>query len=518
MLSQPERQGAFEWHGFMYAAAMLAYGFLAYALAFANTPEGGLLVHSYYNADWFKHMGHVHALAAHGIPARDIFGGGEALHYYWLSYILPGAGTAIGGDGWASLFTANAVFVTLFSLLFYGVIRRVADSPRVALFVVFLGTLVSAPLIYAIRTVSGEALQTMVRFADAPAPALLILPQVIPQHTLVLALLLGWAVTVGRSKPENEEENRATWLLIRLGLASTLAISTLLGAMALAAYGLTTLWQHRAKAIAEVAVMALLSGMIVLALGVLQFGNPDSALESPLFQNINQLPWYLEPFDGAAKLIGVVGLPFFAALYVLRYWRGEEMQFARRLALCLAGAAFAGVMLSKALLPPRVSIEILIRARLLLSIAIALVGAWAMVSALKATQKTKRVAVIVLIMLVLAALPAAIVRTVWLADFGGRAETEVPPDDLRVLAHLREKSEPSAIVWQYPEPPHPANPSGEDAWVPIFAGRTVLRLTTRYRLQHDRPLYRAVGTVFCWRGRARARPSKLGIPVAQPAS
>ncbi len=150
------------------------------------------------------------------------------------------------------------------------------------------------------------------------------------------------------------------------------------------------------------------------------------------------------------------------------------MQFARRLALCLAGAAFAGVMLSKALLPPRVSIEILIRARLLLSIAIALVGAWAMVSALKATQKTKRVAVIVLIMLVLAALPAAIVRTVWLADFGGRAETEVPPDDLRVLAHLREKSEPSAIVWQYPEPPHPANPSGEDAWVPIFAGRTVL--------------------------------------------
>ncbi len=281
VLSQPERQGAFEWHGFMYAAAMLAYGFLAYALAFANTPEGGLLVHSYYNADWFKHMGHVHALAAHGIPARDIFGGGEALHYYWLSYILPGAGTAIGGDGWASLFTANAVFVTLFSLLFYGVIRRVADSPRVALFVVFLGTLVSAPLIYAIRTVSGEALQTMVRFADAPAPALLILPQVIPQHTLVLALLLGWAVTVGRSKPENEEENRATWLLIRLGLASTLAISTLLGAMALAAYGLTTLWQHRAKAIAEVAVMALLSGMIVLALGVLQFGNPDSGAGKP---------------------------------------------------------------------------------------------------------------------------------------------------------------------------------------------------------------------------------------------
>ena len=102
-----------------------------------------------------------------------------------------------------------------------------------------------------------------------------------------------------------------------------------------------------------------------------------------------------------------------------------------------------------------------------------------MVSALKATQKTKRVAVIVLIVLVLAALPAAIVRTVWLADFGGRAETRVPPDDLRVLAHLREKSEPWAIVWRYPEPPHPANPSGEDQWVPIFRRTHGAELTTR---------------------------------------
>ena len=61
---QPERQGAFEWHGFMYAAAMLAYGFLAYALAFSPIHlKSSLLVHSSKDGDWFKHMGHVHAFA-----------------------------------------------------------------------------------------------------------------------------------------------------------------------------------------------------------------------------------------------------------------------------------------------------------------------------------------------------------------------------------------------------------------------------------------------------------------------
>lgn len=462
-----------EWPGAVFAAMMVAFGLYTLALAFGWRADDTLLVHAWYNADWFKHMGHVHALADYGVPARDIFGNGGPLRYYWLSYVLPGAATAAGGDGWVALATTNAVVAWLFSWTLYGLIRATGPGPAASLALAIVGMIVIAPMIYAFDLLAGVPYQQLVDDGEAPGPALLIIPQVIPQHALATTVLLGWALSalpIRRSGPD-----RATGWLALVALAAIMTMSTLLGAMLLAGYGLTVLWLRRLRGMPELAAMAIASGALVLMLGVLEAGGGDTPINSPLFTNPEEGSVVDRILDGIGRLFGTGGAALVAALFVVRYWKpaSESHRFLKTLALGLIAAAFACTVLVEAFMPPRVAIETVIRARIVFAIGVVIIGAWAIPHWWRPGGRPRLITGALLGLMLALALPGAIIRTAWYGNLHDRQTTAIPSADLQAMADLRRDSAPQDRVWQFPEPPYVSIPSGADMWVPIFAGRTV---------------------------------------------
>jgi multisubunit Na+/H+ antiporter MnhB subunit len=463
---------ALEWESPAIAAVMVGFGFLTQALAIAEGRDGSLLIHAWYNADWFKHLGHVAALADYGVPARDIFNAGEPLHYYWLSYLLAGAGAAIGGDHWAALATAQAVIVALLCMVLYGAMRLVADSRKAALIVGLGAFFLCAPL-----SDAGEFLlygaDAMMNATRAPrGPELLGFAQYIPQHALVLAMLLAWFL-LDRSEREGDSLPR---LLGLASLVSALAVSTLLGAMVLAVYGLVQLWRRREKALVEVAAMAVASALLVLALNVIQLNNPASAIDSPLLTNEiepGSLP--VRIVNSMAIILTKLGLPLLVAAAVLVRWKPQttDQRDAWRLAIVLFAVAPLALVASEVLLSPRLGFEARLRIPSLPAMGIALTLAAALAAAFSSSRKHGAVAMAALTALTLAALPSIVIRTAWHGNLRDSFTTVIPQQDRMVLAHLAAHSQPRDQAWQYPETPFLAEPSGRDAWVVTQAGRTV---------------------------------------------
>ncbi|WP_257596906.1 hypothetical protein [Parerythrobacter lacustris] len=461
-----------EWEGVAIAAIMVGVGFLTQSLAIVEGRDGSLLVHAWYNADWFKHLGHVAALADYGLPARDIFNAGEPLHYYWLSYLLAGAGAAIGGDHWAALASAQAVIVALLCMVFYGVLRLVASSRKAALIVGLSAFFLCAPL-----SDAGEFLlygaDAMMNATRAPrGPELLGFVQYIPQHALVLALLLAWFLL---DRPERGGDSLPR-LLGLASLASALAVSTLLGAMVLAVYGLVQLWRRREKALAEVAVMAVISALLVLALSVIQLNNPSSAIDSPLLTNEiepGSLP--VRIINSMTIILTKLGLPLLVAGAFLVRWKPQstDQRDAWRLAIVLFVVAPLALVASEIMLSPRLGFEARLRIPSLPALGIALVLAAALSTAVSSSRKHAAGAMVALTSLTLVALPSIVIRTAWHGNLRDSFTTVIPRQDRLVLAHLAAHSQPRDQAWQYPEAPFLAEPPGRDAWVVTQAGRTV---------------------------------------------
>lgn len=461
-----------EWEGLAIAAVMVGFGFLTQSLAIVEGADGSLLVHAWYNADWFKHLGHVAALADYGVPARDIFNAGEPLHYYWLSYLLAGAGAAIGGDHWAALASAQAVIVASMCMVLYGTLRLVASSRKAALIVGLGAFFLCAPL-----SDAGEFLlygaDAMMNATRAPrGPELLGFVQYIPQHALVLAMLLAWFLL---DRPEREVDSLPR-LLGLVSLAAALTVSTLLGAMVLAVYGLVQLWRRREKALLEVAAMAVVSALLVLALHVIQLGNPASAIDSPLLTNAvepGSLP--IRIVNSMAIILTKLGLPLLVAAVVLARWKPQtpDQRDAWRLAIVLFATAPLALVASEVLLSPRLGFEARLRIPSLPALAIALALAAALATAFSASRKRVGGAMTVLAVLTVIALPSIVIRTAWHGNLRDSFTTVIPQHDRKVLAHLAAFSQPREQVWQYPEAPFLAEPPGRDAWVVTQAGRTV---------------------------------------------
>lgn len=472
-----DRQGRapfpFEWQGFALAGAMVAYGLAIHAVAVRETADGALFVHAWYNADWFKHMGHVAALRNGGIPAGDIFNAMEPLHYYWLSYLLPAAGGALGGDNYAALTTAQAIIVALLCTTIYGTLRATYANRATALWGGALAFLVFAPIgsffdLLARREgmLTGDGLP--------PTSALIATTQYIPQHALVLAILLSWFLL---DRP-TARPSMPLRLMVLGSLASVMTISTLLGAAVLAVYGLLQLWRRQVGALGEVALMAVVSGLLVLALEVVSPGNPSSAIDSPLLTNepavASTMMAMLLRMMGA---IGAVGLPLIVALIFLvissRKPRTEDANDGLRFAIVLTLVGITAAALAELLLSPRLAMEMGLRAPFLSVVGIMMILCWAWRDTRISTGPARAGALITLAAMCLIALPAFVVWTAWFGKHGDIYTTIVPHDDRKILAVIERRASPRALVWQYPEPPFLANPSGRDAWVATIAGRAV---------------------------------------------
>lgn len=458
-----------EWQAIAFVAAFVGYGLLAIDLAFARAPDGALLVHSWYNADWFKHMGHIHALANYGVPARDLFGNAGPLHYYWLIYTLPGAAAAAGGDAWTALAATNSVVTALFSLCLYGVLRSLRLSPNLALATSIVAILMTAPMSFTLALASGHSVAEVLSM-DARSQSLLLLATVIPQHALVLTTLLAWLLLV---RPGAAVPGTARWLGLA-ALTAVMTISILLGAMVLATYGVIRLWSRNLRAIPELALAAVIAGGLVLMLGVLDPGNAGSAMESPLFHNLWTAPWYARALSGVSMLLGATGLALPVALVLLRFWKADDEvdRLLRRFSIALLVVGFGCAILTCVFMPARIAEETVIRARLILGLGCAVPVAWAVRQAAERGRLRAPVAGLCATLLAFG-IPSAVVHTAWLADFKPHWTVSIPAADRAVLAALRSESTADARVWQFAEQPWAAIPGGGDMWAAIFAGRAV---------------------------------------------
>lgn len=463
-----------EWEGCALALAMIGFGLIVHAVAVRSTDDGALLVHAWYNADWFKHMGHVAALRNGGIPAGDIFNAMEPLHYYWLSYLLPAAGSALGGDNYAALTTAQAIIVGLLCMTLYGTLRATTSDRRTAL----LGGILAFLLCAEMRTWSQIwkfGVNVILNGPPAPgAPALLAATQYIPQHALTVVMLLSWFLL---DKP-NGSPPKLVRVAALASLAAAMTVSTLLGAAVLSVYGLLQLWRHGARALVEVGGMAIASGLLVIALGVIKIGNPSSAIESPLLINDPSASSLATAM--LIKLlvsINVLGLPFVLAFTIFILSRSAPRELAendgRRFAIILLAVGLLAPSITEGLLSPRLAFEMGLRAPNLSAIGIAVVLSGAFSKAWSKGRKQRLQAGAAMALMIFLAMPSIVLWTVWFGNHGDRYTTRIPGDDRKVLALLSQRAAADALVWQYPEAPFLADPPGRDAWVATIAGRAV---------------------------------------------
>ena len=469
---KPWQRPEIEWPGIAVAALFCLHGALAYHLSVGDLPDGSLRVHAWYNADWFKHLGHVHGLADYGIPAKDIFASGRPLHYYWLLYILPGGVTALGGDAWAALYTLNLVIVFLLGLTMYGIVRQCGPKPVLAAVVSALSVLVLTNYSFWIALFAGYSPDQIMRAAIAPSgPALLGFALYIPQHALALALLLGWALV---TLPEGERPPAIRWLAVA-GLITLLTLSTLLGAALLACYGIVELLRHRHRAVPELALAAVLSAGFLLLLGVIKLGDPTATMQSPLM---------IDPaLEGSPLALGMrsvmivvkeLGIPFFLALWIWIKWQPADRAGRdwRILAATFYGVALLFAFAAEAGASARIAHEMRIRVLNLPALSIAMLAGWALSVAWARGGRERVAAIGVLVLLSALSLPSTVLRTAWHGIALDHFTTIIPADDRAVLEELRRHSDPQAIVWQYPEKPYLSDVPGDDSWSAILAGRT----------------------------------------------
>ncbi len=501
-----------EWQAIAAAALFAGYGVFAYWMALDRTADGSLLIHAWYNADWFKHVSHVNGLANFGVPARDIFNGAGPLHYYWLSYVLPGAATAIGGDAWTAIYLANLAYVSLLALSFYGLVRAGGAPASIAAFLVILATIVTGRIEIWISLLIPNGIQILLANPIAPPePALVSLALYIPQHALALGLLLGWATIALLPDTEDRRARR----LVLIALAAVMTVSTLFGAMLLGIYGIVELARRRLAAVPELGAMAIASVLLVVLLGVFKLSDPTSAVGSKVDAgSIAAHPAMLAVAYGWLKTLATaLGLTLLAGLYALFKLRPATPLQGRLRIFCGAMIVlpFLFLALVGALFGNGIAYEVYLRGLNPPAIAFGILGGWALSEALAGGVRQRNLVFGACAALVLIGLPAATIRELWHGQLSDSFTTTVPADDLAVLATLKAKTPRDTMVWQYPEDAFLAEEPGRDLWGPIFGGRALLAsgratdmaatapliaLQKRYFAGEDVPIPARAGAVY----------------------
>lgn len=461
-----------EWQAICAAAIFLAYGALTYHVAVMRAVDGSMLVHAWYNADWFKHVAHVNGLANFGVPARDIFGNAGPLHYYWLSYLLPGAATAIGSDAWTAIYLANLSYAALMMISFYGLVRATGATATLSAVAALLATMVTGRIEAWTFLLTPGGVRTLLASPIAPPePALASLVLYIPQHALALSLLLGWALIALGDKAGDKGMR---WLS-RVALAAVMTVSTLFGAMLLGIYGLTELLRRRLKAVVELAAMAVCSVSLVALLGVIKLSDPTSSVASRVDAPPVDAPLTLLASAGNASgaLAMALGLSLLVAIYAFWTIRAETkmLRGLRLFSVALIVVPFLFLPMVAVAAGSSIAYEVFMRGLNPPAIAFGILGGWAIASA---SGHYRTLWVTICGALVVIGLPGAAFRQMWHGQLGDPFTTVIPADDLAVLASLRASSRPEIIVWQFPEEGFLAEPPGRDLWAPVFAGRAVV--------------------------------------------
>ncbi|MGV8834231.1 MAG: hypothetical protein ACOH2N_19880 [Devosia sp.] len=443
--------------------------------------EDGLSVRAWFNADGFKHLGHVHALSLYGLPARDIFGGGVPLAYYWLFYVIPGLGAALHGDAVMALIASGLVQTFAFWIVLHGLLRSAGANERWASILALVAWL--SPTLDGLLSLTQFKWNLMASATSVNvegvgstlmnAFTLFRVSLYIPQHQLTLAGLLSWATLA--ALPRKTSDRPLHWLSVA-PLACAGAVSTLLGVSCLAVFALSRLLDARItllRRIAGIAGVGLAALAVPLVLGILAGG---SGLDSPIFASapadsaplerlLLVLPGMIPAFG--VSLVGLFGLRAGLARPDLSIQSHSVLIFA--FALTLVGAV---VLLAAALLDaPRMVLEIQLRTSLLLYLGLTLGCVWLLRISPAGHQSLPGGALAVALPLLVMGLITPLHDTIWHARSTANWIVQVPPDDLAVLERIKAEVPPESQVVQYPELPFVSH--GRDVWTSIIAGRMV---------------------------------------------
>lgn len=435
----------------------------------------GVLAHAWYNADWFKHLGHTHALLIAGMPPRDIFGGGSPLFYYWLYYPIPALGATIHGDVPTALQAAGIVQTASFWILLYGFIREVGSSPRAAALISLLGFILFSSDYIVRIAIHGMDPMFWTDF-NVHSSFLFRLNFYIPQHQLLFSGLLSWALLGVIAPPTFGYTLR---LLAHAPIVAASAVSTLLGAVCLGIFAAIKFLlpgyslKYRLLSIPTVTI-AFFALLFLLQVVDPSFGGATMA--SPAFTNP---PPQGQHFERLARVIVEIvgrlslGLPLGLLGFLCRARLPNEHGPMLLLATTFTCAGLGAYTLGHTLLPnARLAQELAMRAALPASIGL-LAGIAMLTLHYRQLFSDHLVPVALIGVASLSGLVTTALDFVWHHRSSAAWRTHVPSDDLRVLTYLNHSSRPEALVLQYPEPPYLAG-GGRDTWVPIFAGRTVL--------------------------------------------
>ena len=351
--------------------------------------DGDLLVHAWFNADGFKHLAHARSLANFGLPARDLFGGGETLAYYWLFHVIPAIGISLHGDAARALVASGLVQTFAFWILVYGLVRAAGANGPWAAVLTLIGFLSPSldgltALVLSEFDASVAATEFNIEGVNAGllnASTLLRASLYLPQHQFMLAGLLSWGVL---ATDDGAERPRAVHGLALAPLVAAGAISTLLAVPCLLVYAITSVLNRRGsmtRCLAQIGLVIVLAVGVPLVLGIFNVGAAKSGLESPVFTS--------RPTDftaGQRLMLAIPGLlaAFWVGLFGLAglraAWRErplpEEQRRVFHFALVLTAVGLVGLLLSTLVDHQRLALEFQLRVSLLAWLGLIIGAAW----------------------------------------------------------------------------------------------------------------------------------------------
>ncbi|MCJ1962151.1 hypothetical protein [Novosphingobium mangrovi (ex Hu et al. 2023)] len=489
-------------------------GILATGVAAAITAgavrlmDGELVVRAWFNADGFKHLGHVNALALMGLPARDIFAAGDPLAYYWLFYTIPACAAALGADPFGALVAQGLIQTLVFWVILHGLLRQAGASPNWAMGIALIGWLSPSPDgLFALLRTGGDlsAAATQINIEGVNGGFLNGYPLFraslyVPQHQFMLLGLLSWGVIFAATR---EQISPLLKRVSVLPLICAGAVSTLLGVACLGVYGLARLCDTRTgltRRVFEIGAVGLCALAVPLLFGIVGPGAGDSGLDSPIFAaaRMRPEPWVrlLLALPGLVLLFGVSLFGLVGLREVLvRQMRRRSLEPIVVLTSAICGVGMAVLLGSTLIGSARIAQEMQLRVAILTSCGLTIACVWLVCNGPRADR---RALLSVGLPLLILGMASPVLDTLWHVASVRKWQLRVPADDLAVLAAVRKDTARDAVFLQYPALPFVS--LGPDVWIPILAGRQVLVSPRATHWARRAPQYDAALRFFDERG------------------
>ena len=469
--------------------AVLAMIFLPYAFVGADTGQE-FAYRPFFQADFFKHMGHTYAVTHGELPPVDLFSCRGTLHYYWLAYLLPATAVAVSGasaTAQEALLLVGLVQTVLLALLVFAAARALSGSPKAAAAATSLGFLcltLDGPLFlmkgarFRLRNPGVEIdwnpekmdLAWTLGLGHLNVNSLHRLCLYVQQHQLAVVLFVAWIVLATLPKMGRCWAITVAKSMLIVPLFGT---SFLVGVVATTVVILTELSAARERGNWPDAALAILCTLLSvsfffgtgMAAGTAQVGVP--VLNSSLTVH--------ERLVSAASLpLGVVSN--WGVLAVLGVWgtwllsRDRSLTSRARTVVPLTVLITMGIFLvGELLLSPKMQFEVELKTSYVAGVALVL-GASVVFSRTKTLWQRHRKTLSICVVLAVLGLSTPVLDILWHCKISGSTTTLVPAGDMEALDWIRRETPPQSIFQCYPY----RHFDDIDVWVPIFAGRRII--------------------------------------------